>query len=74
MYIADKEVKIVKEYSKAHLFQLMDEHLYLSAASSDGYFELDGVKSSGLICYDFRFPDWIRKHTTKDANLLVISA
>ncbi|MDR4399125.1 nitrilase-related carbon-nitrogen hydrolase, partial [Bacillus atrophaeus] len=51
MYIADKEGKIVKEYSKAHLFQLMDEHLYLSAGSSDGYFELDGVKSSGLICY-----------------------
>ncbi|MGE0909752.1 carbon-nitrogen family hydrolase [Bacillus atrophaeus] len=74
MYIADKEGKIVKEYRKAHLFQLMDEHLYLSAGSADGYFELDGVKSSGLICYDIRFPEWIRKHTTKGANLLFISA
>ena len=39
----------LKEYRKAHLFQLMDEHLYLSAGSEDGYFELDGVKSEALI-------------------------
>ncbi|WP_121642450.1 carbon-nitrogen family hydrolase [Bacillus vallismortis] len=74
MYIADKEGQIIKEYRKAHLFQLMDEHVYLSAGSEDGYFELDGVKSSGLICYDIRFPEWIRKHTTKGANVLFISA
>lgn len=74
MFIADKEGRIIKEYSKAHLFQLMDEHVYLSAGSEDGYFELEGVKSSGLICYDIRFPEWIRKHTTKGANVLFISA
>ncbi len=74
MYIADKEGQIIKEYRKVHLFQLMDEHVYLSAGSEDGYFELDGVKSSGLICYDIRFPEWIRKHTTKGANVLFISA
>ncbi len=30
MYIADNSGQIVKRYQKAHLFQLMDEHLYLA--------------------------------------------
>ena len=74
MYIADNSGQIVKRYQKAHLFQLMDEHLYLSAGNSDGSFELDGVKCAGLICYDIRFPEWIRKHTSQGANVLFISA
>lgn len=57
MYIADNSGQIVKRYQKAHLFQLMDEHLYLAAGNSDGSFELDGVKCAGLICYDIRFPN-----------------
>ncbi|KXZ12743.1 carbon-nitrogen family hydrolase [Bacillus nakamurai] len=74
MYIADNSGQIKKQYQKAHLFQLMDEHLYLSAGSSDGFFELDGVKCAGLICYDIRFPEWVRKHTAQGANVLFISA
>ncbi|MEC3653863.1 carbon-nitrogen family hydrolase [Bacillus siamensis] len=74
MYIADNSGQIVKRYQKAHLFQLMDEHLYLAAGNSDGSFELDGVKCAGLICYDIRFPEWIRKHTSQGANVLFISA
>lgn len=74
MYIADNSGQIKKQYQKAHLFQLMDEHLYLSAGSCDGFFELDGVKCAGLICYDIRFPEWVRKHTAQGANVLFISA
>ncbi|WP_065521426.1 carbon-nitrogen family hydrolase [Bacillus amyloliquefaciens] len=74
MYIANNSGQIVKQYQKAHLFQLMDEHLYLSAGNSDGSFELDGVMCAGLICYDIRFPEWIRKHTSQGANVLFISA
>lgn len=74
MYIADKHGQLVKEYSKAHLFQLMDEHLYLSSGSADGSFELEGVKAAGFICYDIRFPEWIRKHTSKGAGIIFVSA
>nr|WP_276562656.1 carbon-nitrogen family hydrolase [Bacillus sonorensis] len=74
MYIADKNGRLVKEYSKAHLFQLMDEHLYLAPGSGGGCFELEGVKAAGFICYDIRFPEWIRKHTSKGAGIVFVSA
>lgn len=74
MYIADKNGHLIKEYSKAHLFQLMDEHLYLSAGSGDGRFELEGMPVKGFICYDIRFPEWIRKHTSEGAGIIFVSA
>ncbi|MED4408490.1 carbon-nitrogen family hydrolase [Bacillus licheniformis] len=74
MYIADKNGHLIKEYSKAHLFQLMDEHLYLSAGSGDGRFELEGMPAAGFICYDIRFPEWIRKHTSEGAGIIFVSA
>ncbi|MEC1262389.1 carbon-nitrogen family hydrolase [Bacillus swezeyi] len=74
MYIADKNGNLIKEYSKAHLFQLMDEHLYLSSGSADGSFEIEGARAAGFICYDIRFPEWIRKHTSKGAGIIFVSA
>lgn len=74
MYIADKNGNLIKEYSKAHLFQLMDEHLYLSSGSGDGSFELEGITAAGFICYDIRFPEWIRKHTSQGAGIIFVSA
>ncbi|WP_077736951.1 carbon-nitrogen family hydrolase [Bacillus sonorensis] len=74
MYIADRHGQLIKEYSKVHLFQLMDEHLYLSAGSADGGFEIEGTPAAGVICYDIRFPEWIRKHTSKGAGILFVAA
>ena len=34
-------VNIISQYDKAHLFKLMDEHLYYGAWSKDNIFELD---------------------------------
>ena len=55
-------------------FSLMDEHLYLSAGSGDGRFELEGMPAAGFICYDIRFPEWIRKHTSEGAGIIFVSA
>ncbi|KGX91427.1 carbon-nitrogen family hydrolase [Pontibacillus marinus] len=66
-------VKIV-EYSKAHLFQLMDEHHYLNSGDQKGSFEIEGVPSTGMICYDLRFPEWIRTHTSEGAEILFVVA
>ncbi|MDA1475796.1 carbon-nitrogen family hydrolase [Bacillus changyiensis] len=74
MYMTNKRGDLVKEYSKVHLFQQMDEHLYLTPGSTDGCFELAGMKAAGVICYDIRFPEWIRKHTLKGIDILFVSA
>ncbi|RXS92049.1 carbon-nitrogen family hydrolase [Geobacillus sp. PK12] len=74
MIVADRNGQIVSEYSKLHLFQLMDEHLYLQPGSSLGLFSLDGLSCAGVICYDIRFPEWIRAHALAGAEVLFVVA
>jgi predicted amidohydrolase len=74
MLVINKQGELLSEYSKLHLFKLMDEHLYLEAGTSDGLFQLEETNCAGVICYDIRFPEWIRKHTTKGAEVLFVVA
>jgi omega-amidase len=74
MYVFNREGECLADYSKVHLFKLMDEHLYLQAGNSKGHFKLDGVASSGVICYDIRFPEWLRAHTTEGAEIVFVVA
>lgn len=74
MYVFNKNGDLVSEYSKAHLFRLMDEHLYLSSGDKTGNFMLEGIPSSGLICYDIRFPEWVRTHTREGSEILFVVA
>jgi predicted amidohydrolase len=74
MYSFNRKGKLVAEYDKAHLFKLMNEHIYLEAGQSLNMFELDGTICGGVICYDLRFPEWIRMHTINGAKVLFIPA
>lgn len=74
MYVANRTGDIVGEYSKLHLFRLMDEHLYLQSGDETGFFTLDGTLCAGVICYDIRFPEWIRAHTVQGATVLFVVA
>lgn len=74
MYVVDRNGKIVGEYDKAHLFKLMDEHLYMKAGERANVFNLDDVTCGGIICYDLRFPEWIRTHTLGGAKIMFIPA
>jgi predicted amidohydrolase len=74
MFVFNRSGDLVGEYSKLHLFQLMDEHLYLQPGETKGLFPLEGTLCAGLICYDIRFPEWVRTHTAQGAEILFISA
>jgi omega-amidase len=74
MLVFDKTGKQAGTYSKLHLFQLMDEHLYLSAGNEKGLFTLDNHKFAGLICYDIRFPEWVRAHALQGAVAIFVVA
>lgn len=73
-YVADRYGNIIAEYDKAHLFKLMDEHVYMNAGEETNVFRLDGVTCGGVICYDLRFPEWIRTHVLQGANIMFIPA
>lgn len=74
LLIINNEGKLIQKYSKLHLFKLMDEHLYLEAGEEKGIFEFDNRAFSGVICYDIRFPEWIRAHTASGAEAIFVVA
>lgn len=60
MYVVDDQGQRVSSYHKAHLFGLMAEEQYLAAGEQINTFTLAGVPAAGVICYDIRFPEWLR--------------
>ncbi len=74
LLVIDKNGNIAHKYSKLHLFKLMNEHLYLTGGSAKGAFTLENRKFAGMICYDIRFPEWIRAHTAEGAEALFVVA
>jgi omega-amidase len=74
LLVFDKQGREAGTYSKLHLFKLMDEHLYLAAGKEKGLFSLEGHKFAGLICYDIRFPEWVRAHALHDVEAMFVVA
>jgi omega-amidase len=74
MYVVNRTGDIVAEYDKAHLFKLMDEHTFIEAGNKKNIFQLDSTNCGGVICYDLRFPEWIRTHVLGGANIMFIPA
>ncbi len=74
LLVFDKNGEQAGKYSKLHLFKLMDEHLYLAAGKEKGLFTLDGHKFAGLICYDIRFPEWVRAHALQGVEAMFVVA
>ncbi|MFG6496881.1 carbon-nitrogen family hydrolase [Fictibacillus sp. UD] len=61
-------------YSKAHLITLMEEEKYISPGKNSSLFTIDGNLSSAAICYDIRFPEWIRAPFVNGAKILFVPA
>lgn len=74
MYIVDKEGELVSEYSKVHLFRLMNEDKFLESGDQMNRFTLGDIEAGGVICYDIRFPEWLRAHALAGAKVLFVSA
>lgn len=74
MYAFDRKGELLSQYDKAHLFKLMDEHHYMQAGHGVNLFQLDQIDCGGVICYDLRFPEWIRTHVLQGAKVMFIPA
>ncbi|MDA5108500.1 carbon-nitrogen family hydrolase [Brevibacillus thermoruber] len=73
-FVFDREGNLAGSYSKAHLFRLMDEEKYLAAGEKPGLYILDGQTTGSVICYDIRFPEWLRVHALKGAKVMCVPA
>ncbi|UOR10377.1 carbon-nitrogen family hydrolase [Halobacillus amylolyticus] len=72
--VYDKNGECCMKYRKAHLFRLMDEEKYLKSGDQQGNFQLGETPVAGVICYDIRFPEWIRTHMLEGARGLFVVA
>ncbi len=74
MYVFDRQAREIARYDKIHLFQLMEEHRYLTGGRRLDTFALDGHLCGGVICYDIRFPELIRTLALKGMAVLFVAA
>ncbi|RKP57001.1 carbon-nitrogen family hydrolase [Cohnella endophytica] len=74
VHVFDRTGSEIAEYSKIHLFQLMNEHLHLESGTEPGRFDLEGVPAGMMICYDIRFPELARKLALEGARIVFVPA
>lgn len=72
--IFDRSGREVASYDKVHLFGLMKEDQYLTAGDQENFFQLAQVPSASFICYDLRFPEWVRTVARHGADILYFPA
>lgn len=73
-YVFNDAGQLVGHYNKVHLFGLMKEDQYLAAGKEENFFKLTEVPSASFICYDLRFPEWIRTVARHGADILYFPA
>lgn len=66
--------EILGEYTKTHLFQLMDEHKYLSPGEHPTIIDTSWGKAGLAICYDLRFPELFRAYALAGAKIIFLPA
>ncbi|MGI8316462.1 carbon-nitrogen family hydrolase [Halobacillus mangrovi] len=72
--VYDPNGERILNYRKVHLFRLMNEEKFLHSGNAKGNFNLGGVKAAGVICYDIRFPEWMRTHMLDGSKALFVVA
>lgn len=71
IWCENREIKYT--YDKKHLFSYASEHTVFTAGNEILLFDYKGFKIAPFICYDLRFPVWIRRVASK-ADLLIFVA
>jgi len=65
---------VLAEYSKMHLYPLMEEDKYLSPGNRHEVFRTRFCPTAMAICYDLRFPELFRRYALDGAHLVLVSA
>ncbi len=68
----DKNGVAQGEYSKTHLFRLMNEEQYLVAGDTRTLLNTEWGKMGVAICYDLRFPELFRAYALAGAKLIFL--
>jgi predicted amidohydrolase len=70
-FICAYQGKILAQYDKRHLFAYAHEDEHYQAGNQAVQFEFKGWSFAPFVCYDLRFPAWIRQTAGADVMLFV---
>ncbi len=70
--VANRAGEIVGAYDKTHLFTFAGEQKVFTPGEKIVTVELDGVTCGLCICYDLRFPEFIRKLALQGTKVLMV--
>lgn len=65
---------LVADYTKVHLFRLMNEHIHLTAGERLTVADMPWGKTGLSICYDLRFPELYLAYALAGARLVLVPA
>lgn len=64
----------IKYYDKRHLFRMGNEHLHYHFGNERLLLNYSGLTIFPVICYDIRFPVWLRRKPDFDYDVLLVVA
>lgn len=73
-YVFNENGELLTTYDKVHLFGLMREDDFLTPGNAQDHFEVKGVPATSVICYDIRFPEWLRTLSLSDSRIIFVPA
>lgn len=73
-HVTNRRGELVATYDKTHLFSFAKEDEVFRAGDKLATVELDGVRCGLAICYDLRFPKFMRKIALTGAEVIFIPA
>lgn len=72
--VVNRRGELAAAYDKTHLFSFADEDKVFCAGNKVVTVELDGVRCGLAICYDLRFPEFMRRLALAGAEIFFIPA
>lgn len=60
-FLAISNGEVICQYDKKHLFSYAKEDQYYESGNQTSFFMYQGWKIVPMVCFDLRFPAWIRK-------------
>ena len=74
MLVINRQGELLSRYDKVHRFGLMAEDRYITAGETENVFSIDAVPAMAVICYDIRFPEWLRKQAAQGPQVIFVAA
>ena len=73
-YVVNRSGQVTAEYDKVHGFSPAGEQKMFTGGNHTVHFLLDDIPCSMAICYDIRFPEFIRREALEGAKLFFVPA